>query len=205
MTSDVRKPVIGLAGAIGSGKSFVARILAERGCAVIDSDQLARDATDLPQVRKRIAEAFGPTMLDRDGKADRRAIAAHVFGDRAKLATLESIIHPPVHEARHAMRQRYAADPAVVAIVEDCPLLYEVGLDAECDVVIFVQASRQTRLARVAGRGWSEKDLADREKNQLGLDFKASRADYVIDNDEGEDHVRQQVASVLSLILQTLP
>jgi len=205
MTSDKRKPVIGLAGAIGSGKSFVARILAERGCAVIDSDQLAREATDQPQVREQIVEAFGSDMFDDDGHADRRAIAAHVFGDRQRLEWLESIIHPLVHEARHALRSRYAADPAVVAIVEDCPLLFEKRLDAECDVVIFVQASPRTRLARVADRGWSEKDLADREKNQLGLDFKASRADYVIDNDEGEDHTRKQIASVLSLILQPLP
>jgi dephospho-CoA kinase len=205
MTSDGRKPVIGLAGAIGAGKSFVARLLAECGCAVIDSDQLACEVTDRPVVRKRIAEVFGPGVLDTDGRVDRRAVAARVFGDRQRLEQLESIIHPLVHEARHALRDGYAADLRVKAIVEDCPLLFEAGLDAECDVVIFVRASSQTRLARVAARGWSEKDLADREKNQLGLDFKCSRADYVIDNDEGKDFTRKQVASVLSLILQTLP
>src|SRR5690606_11120875 len=79
-------------------------------------------------------------------------------------------------------------------IVEDCPLLFEVGLDKQCDVVVFVSTQPEIRLARVkATRGWSQEELAEREKNQLGLDIKASRADYILDNSADESQTANQV------------
>ena len=92
-------------------------------------------------------------------------------------------------------------DPAVRAIVEDTPLLVEKNLDAQCDVLVFVHASEETRKQRVlATRGWDATELARREKNQCSLDTKRSMADYVVDNDAGLEECREHVRRVLSQI-----
>ena len=200
-----QKPVIGLTGGIGSGKSFVARQLAELGCAVIDSDELAGQALDDPHVRRLIAERWGGQVFGGDGRVDRAALARIVFPDTAQLQELERMVHPRVHELRGELRSRYQTDPTVRALVEDCPLLVENQLQDECDATVFVRADRGTRLRRVAERGWSDRDLAAREKNQLGLDIKAELADYVIANDADEAHCMAQVRGVLSQILSALP
>jgi dephospho-CoA kinase len=205
MATEQRKAVIGLTGGIGSGKSYVARLMAELGCAVIDSDMLAHEALADEQVRSGIAERFGRQVFGATGEVDREALAQIVFGDATELSMLEQLIHPFVRRERMRLRQTYQGDPAVVAIVEDCPLLLEKQLGDECDVTIFVQADRATRLRRVARRGWTASELAKREKNQLGLDHKAKYADYVIVNDADEAHCLAQVKGALSKIFSALP
>ncbi len=197
-----RKPVIGLVGGVGSGKSLVARQFAELGCGVVDADQLARDAYADPSVREQIVQWWGKDVMKPDGSLDRRRIASIVFDAPAEKTRLEELIHPRVFTGRQALHKRFEADPAVVAIVEDCPLLLEVGLDEQCDAVVFVDAPREHRLARVtATRGWDEAELDRREKNQIGLDKKADRADYVLKNDAGEAECFAHVRRVLSQIL----
>jgi len=200
-----KKPVIGLTGGIGAGKSLVARQLAELGCFIIDADALARDALADPRVRSAIAQRWGAHLLDDTGHVQRQALAGVVFNAPTELAALEQIIHPLVNLQRYKLREQAMADPRFRAVVEDCPLLLEKKLDSECDVTIFVSAPRSIRLARVAKRGWSDKDLADREKNQLGVDFKEKLADHTIVNDADELHCRDQVQSVLSQILRYQP
>lgn len=196
------KPVIGLLGAPGSGKSYVARRFEALGCAVIDADVLAREALQEPAVRDRLVEWWGERVLDGAEGVDRRAVGRIVFNDREALAALEGLTHPRVGAKRRALRERYQADPAVVAIVEDSPLLMEKGLDAEVGVLVFVEAPWAERLARVrAERGWDEAELARREKNQSPLDTKRRRADYVVQNHKGVSDVLSQVRRVLFLIL----
>src|SRR5690606_3719789 len=89
-----RKPVIGLAGGIGSGKSTVARMLAELGCTVSDSDAAARAALEDHDVRKRIVDQWGDAILDSGGRIDRSKLAAIVFNDPAQRRLLEAITHP---------------------------------------------------------------------------------------------------------------
>jgi len=199
------KPVIGLLGGIGAGKSFAARQFALLGCAVIDSDELATTALGDPDVRRQVADRWGLQVLDESGRVDRKALAQLVFKDADELQLLEQMIHPKVHELRSNLRRQYQADPAVPAIVEDCPLLLEKDLVDQCDVIVFVDADRPLRLQRVAERGWSDKELAQREKNQLALDAKADISDHIIDNSADEAHCARQVRGVFSLILQALP
>ncbi|MCC7204502.1 MAG: dephospho-CoA kinase [Phycisphaeraceae bacterium] len=196
------KPILGLIGGVGSGKSLVARQFASLGCAVIDADQLARQALDRPAIREQLRQWWGPDVLDEAGRVDRRAMAQRVFSNPQELARLEGLIHPEVHAGRERLRGQYLADPDVVAIVEDCPLLLEKGIDAGCDVVVFIDAPRDVRLARVAAsRGWAEAELDRREKNQWPLDKKVQRADYVIKNDAGVQECLTQTRRVLSQIL----
>jgi dephospho-CoA kinase len=200
------KPVIGLMGGIGSGKSLVAKQLESLGCGVIDADRLAREALDQPDVQQQLAHWWGSRVTGPDGRVDRRALSKIVFEDPEALGQLECLVHPIVHQGRAALRERYQQDPGCVAIVEDCPLLLEKGIDKSCDAVVFVQAGESTRLSRVAKtRGWTAQELHRREKNQLGLDIKAQSADYIVSNDATEQDCLSQVRDVLTQILQQRP
>ena len=196
------KPVIGLLGAPGSGKSLVARQLQQLGCAVIDADLLARQVLDEPAVRDQIVAWWGDGMVDAAGNVNRQAVGAIVFEHPAELAKLEALTHPRVHARRDQLRQQYQADPSIKAIVEDCPLLLEKQLEGVCDVLVYVDAPWEVRLARVQRtRGWDEAELRRREKNQWPLDTKRSRADYVVSNHATESETLTQVRRVLSQIL----
>ncbi|MAE61863.1 MAG: dephospho-CoA kinase [Planctomycetaceae bacterium] len=196
------KPIIGLAGGIGSGKSLVARQLAGLGAAVVDADHIARQALDQPDVIRQLTDWWGTQILTPDRKIDRKKIADLVFADPDQRRRLESLIHPIVAEHRHRIVDQAQADSAVKAVIIDAPLLFEAGLDAICDAVIFVHADREIRLRRVAQeRRWDAQELDRREISQMGLDFKRQQAHHVVDNDSDESNCLAQVRDVFSRIL----
>jgi dephospho-CoA kinase len=196
-------PTIGLAGGIGAGKSRVSRILAGLGCVVSDSDADARVVLTDPEVVATLRSWWGDEVVGVDGAIDRSRVAARVFADSEARARLQGLVHPRIHERRAA---RFAAAPqGTRAFVIDAPLLFEAGLDAECDAVIFVDAPRDVRLARVAAnRGWSDAELAGREAAQWPIEEKRSRATIVIDNSkDDDDRLSSQVADALDRINRT--
>lgn len=196
-----RPVVIGLVGGIGSGKSTVARLLEEFGAAVSDSDGEAKNLLRDGDVRDLLAKRWGPGVLDAHGDVDRAAVARIVFGDSAERAYLESVIHPRLHARRKAALAEAAAR-GVRAFVIDAPLLFEAGVDRECDTVIFVDAPADQRLARVrATRGWPAEELSRREAAQLPLDEKRRRSGYTVANSGSESDLRRNVRSVLDTIL----
>lgn len=187
-------PIFGLAGGIGSGKSEVARILASLGCFVIDSDKEAKEALDRPEVRNQLTQWWGQGILLPDRKVNRKAIADIVFKSDKDRAALEALIHPLVRARRADLRKQAQAAGAKAAII-DAPLLFEAGVDAECDAVIFVDAPRPTRIARIAARGWDEAELARREAAQLPHEEKQRRSTITIPNDGSPDELRTRVAT----------
>lgn len=200
------RPVIGLMGGPGSGKSTVAKLFAELGCAIIDADRLAHDALQLDLVKQQVRERWGDAVFDTGGDVDRSALGRIVFADPAALQDLEAIIHPRVHEGRLQERKQHQADAKVVAIIEDCPLLLESKLDQQCDKLVFVDAPDETRLQRVqSSRGWDAVELKKRDEKQLPLDTKRQAADYVISNDQDLAHTREQVRNVLQSITHATP
>lgn len=174
-------PVIGLAGGIGAGKSAVARAFADLGCTVSDSDAQARLALERDDVRRTLVEWWGRGVLDDRGRVDRSAVASIVFDRDDERARLEGLIHPLVRRSRESLIEEAAAAGAPAVIV-DAPLLFEAGLDAECDAVVFVDAPRDVRLARLAARGWDDAELRRREKAQLPLEEKRRRSSYHLEN-----------------------
>lgn len=199
MPETARPPVIGLAGAIGAGKSTVAGMLGEAGCLVSDADRLAREALEDPEVLAQLVGWWGAGVVDGTGTADRRAIAGIVFEDAEARSRLEGLIHPRVHAARSAAFE--AAPAGTPALVIDAPLLFEAGLDDQCDSVIFVDAARQTRLERVAERGWDAAELDRREAAQWPLDRKRRASDHVLINDADPASLRTQVLELLETIV----
>ena len=193
--------VIGMAGGIGAGKSEVARAFAKAGCVVADSDKAAREALDRPDVREQLVAWWGDQILGEGGRVDRKQVAAVVFGDPAQRERLEKLVHPVVRQSRAELiaQARAAGAPGVVI---DAPLLFEAGLDAECDAIVFVDAPRAVRVSRVREtRGWDEAELARREKVQLPLDAKRNRSDYEVVNDADPERLRAEARRILDQIL----
>jgi dephospho-CoA kinase len=189
--------VVGLTGGIGSGKSEVARMFTALGAHLIDADQLAREVVE-PGSRglAEIVEAFGPDVLDRDGRLDRKKVAAIVFKDPDKRAVLERIVHPRVLEAAMA-RIATLAERGAKVVVYDVPLLYETGLDRHFPEVIVVDVDPATQRARLAGRGgMSADEIEDRIRAQMALADKVKRAHWVIDNRGSLDETRAQVEAL---------
>ena len=196
------KPVIGIAGGVGSGKSFIARLFGELGCAVIDSDAQVRAAYLDPSVRQTIRSWWGDEVFLPGGEINRAAIARKVFADEGQRRRLEGLIHPWVAEARRRDMSAAANDPQTVAYVWDTPLLFEAGLAPECDAVVFVDAPEEVRLERVRKtRGWDAAELRRRENLQWPLDKKRRISHYVVTNTADADDPRGQVREVLSRIL----
>lgn len=203
MTSkhDTKRPLIGLTGGIGAGKTEVARILADLGCCVVNSDELAREALRDPYVKSEIRSWWGGGVFNSASEVDRSAVASVVFSDPEQRRRLEGLTHPWIEARRKAI---FSAAPAdTPAFVIDAPLLVEAGLDADCDAVIYVDAPRELRLKRVKdSRGWSEEELARREAAQFPLDRKRKAAHHCVSNDGDRDALRGRVRRVLNEIIR---
>jgi dephospho-CoA kinase len=197
-----KKPIIGVAGGIGSGKSTVAAILAELGSAVVSADRLNHEELNAPEVRDELRRWWGDDVLTADGRVDREAVRRLVREDGAARARLEELVHPRIARRRDALTEECQADPSVRAIVWDIPLLFEVGLSDRCDHVIFVEADPEVRRHRVRReRGWSSEDLAGFEAAQMSLDLKRTRADFRVVNNSDRGDLRRQVEDVFSRVL----
>ncbi len=196
------KPIIGIVGGIGSGKSLVADLFGEMGCALSKSDEHVREAYRRPEVKAAVRQWWGDASIAKDGEVDRKVIAQRVFEHPAELKRLETLIHPLVGRIRDEQMDRALREREIKAFIWDTPLLYEVGLDKLCDAVVFVEAPIEQRLARVRQhRGWSDSDLNQREKSQMPLDKKRSLAQYIVDNTADVAFARRQVEAVLSRVL----
>lgn len=196
------KPVVGLSGGVGSGKSAVARILAELGAAVIDSDELSRREIDMPEVRAMLVRWWGTEVLDSEGEVDRKRVSSIVFGNPSQRHRLESLLHPRIAVRRADLMAEYDKRQEVRMIVLDSPLLYEVDLDLICDAVVFIEADFETRLKRSEkSRQWSREELVRRENSQQPLDMKRARADHTCINESTLATLRAQVEGIFAQIV----
>jgi dephospho-CoA kinase len=196
------KPIIGIAGGIGSGKSFIANLFTPEGCAVIDSDAQVRSAYTNPEVLDILRKWWGDTVFHSDGSVNRAAIAKRVFANPPERLRLEGLLHPLVGKLRHRQMEELANKPEIVAFIWDTPLLFEAGLNGQCDAILFVETPLDVRQERVARtRGWSPEELLRRENLQWPLDRKRQISDYVIQNTADAGVARSQVRDVLSRIL----
>jgi dephospho-CoA kinase len=176
-------PLVALTGGIASGKSTIARRLAEHGAVVVDADAVVRELQQPGEpVLAAIAAEFGDGVLDEDGRLDRAALGGIVFGDPARLSRLNGIVHPAVRaETQRRFRDALAADPAAV-VVYDVPLLAEARGAEEWDAVVVAHAPADVRRARlVSERGMSEGEAAARIANQASDEERLALADVVID------------------------
>ena len=174
---------VGLTGNIAAGKSSVADVWRTLGATVIDADELARRAVEPgTPAHAAIAEAWGPAVLAADGALDRAALRRIVFADPAARERLESIVHPAVAAFRDQAYAEARARGDRIAIA-DIPLLFEVGMADDFDVVVLVDAPEETRLMRLVGdRGLAPDEARAMIGAQMPAALKRARADLVIEN-----------------------
>lgn len=190
------KPVIGLVGGIGAGKSTAARLLAARGGLVIDADALGHAALEEPDIRQSVLRQWGDraNLLRPDGRIDRKALGRVVFGNSADRRALEATVFPYIRVRALSALAAAQADPAVRFVVLDAAVMLEAGWDGVCDKVVYVDAPRSHRLARVAARsGWTDAELTAREAAQWPAGRKMAAADAVVVNDAGPEELGRQL------------
>src|SRR6185503_13477110 len=191
--------LIGLTGNIASGKSEVARILADRGATIIDADELARAAVrPETQALRDIVKRGGKEVVKQDGSLDRDALRRIVFADRDELDALNRIVHPGVTRMRdrEVALAKERGDPIVVCVI---PLLFERTLVDEFDAIMRVDAPRPVRLERlVTTRGLEETEAMNMIAAQMPAELKRARADHCIDNNGSLDDLERDVDALWS-------
>jgi dephospho-CoA kinase len=193
------KPVIGLIGAIGAGKSTAARCFAARGGCVIDADALGHEALAQPEIVEQLGARWGAGVRKPDGTLDRRSIARIVFGHPQERNALERLVFPYIGERCLQEIARAMADPVVRFVVLDAAVLLEAGWNTAVDRIVYIDAPRDVRLARLAARsGWTDADLTAREAAQWPDQTKKARADAVIVNAAGPEELQEQVDRLLT-------
>jgi dephospho-CoA kinase len=194
------KPVIGLIGGIGAGKTAAARAFAARGGAVIDADALGHEALDQPEVRQQVLDRWGSrgNLVKPDGRLDRRAIGRIVFAEPAELRALEGMVFPYIGMRAQQEIERAQARADAKFVILDAAVMLEAGWSDACDWIVYVDAPRDIRLARLAARSrWSDAELAAREAAQWPAERKMKHADAVIVNDAGLVELQTQVDQLL--------
>lgn len=186
--------IIGITGGIGSGKSTVAEMLASLGGRVIDADTIAHNVLSYQEVKDRIFKRWGKGVFNKYGEVDRNLLAKAAFSTREQIEGLNRIIHPIVIDEIKGQIEEIERGDNVQAIVIDAALLVESNLANLCDIVLFVDAKKQTRRRRVKDdRNWESAELAGRERFQQSLVLKKKNSDYVIDNDFSKENTINQV------------
>jgi len=190
--------LIGLTGGIGSGKSTVANLLAERGAVVIDADEIAHGVYDPgTEGYEQVVARFGTDILDADGAVDRAKLGVRVFGDRQALTDLNAIVHPLVRKTVVSrISEALAEDPGAVVVVE-AALMTETGWSGgagELWVVVADPRIAAERLIRL--RGMDPDDVRLRMAAQASNEERRRHATYVIENNGSLLDLEAEVAAV---------
>jgi dephospho-CoA kinase len=185
--------VLGLTGGIGSGKSTVARLIADLGVPVLDADQLAREVVEPGRPALAEVAAAWPQAIGPDGRVDRKRLAGIIFADAAQRVRLEAITHPRIQALSDERLAELAVKGHALAVYE-ASLLVESGRYKDFDGLVVVTASPETQLERILARGdLTEAEAQARIDAQLPLLAKVRVATHLIDNDGELEATKEQV------------
>lgn len=192
---------VGLTGNIATGKSTVARMLADLGAEAIDADQVTREVMRAgTPVHAAIVGTFGPEALAPDGEIDRQRLGEIVFADPAALARLEALCHPATLAA---IDDRIAASKAEVVVIEAIKLI-EAGMAEQYDQVWVTHCPPEQQIERLVSlRGMGAAEAAQRVAAQPPQAGKVARADVVIDTATTLDETRAQVEAAWQQVVES--
>ncbi|MFM1790380.1 MAG: hypothetical protein RLZZ526_707 [Actinomycetota bacterium] len=187
--------LLGLTGGIGSGKSTVSALLAQRGAVIIDADAIVKELQEPGQpLLKELSDEFGESIIREDGSLDRVALAGIAFADKDKLAALNKIVHPAVgREMNRRLEEQRTTDNVVVL---DITLLAENPRKGLCGVIV-VDVPVDVAVSRLMEfRGFKEDDARARVANQTSREKRVAIADRIVDNSGDMSALEEQVAAV---------
>lgn len=191
-------PIIGIVGGIGSGKSLVADAFVGFGGHLIRADHLGHEALQQTDIHSKLVERWGKGILNDAGEIDRGKVGRIVFADANELRALESLVFPFIEKRILEEIARARAKSDVKFIVLDAAIMLETGWIRHCERIVFVDAPRSLRLARLKEhRGWNEDEVARREAMQLPIEEKKRCASEIIANDGQREKVVRQAQDAL--------
>lgn len=186
--------IIGLCGQSGAGKTTALEVFEKSGFATIDCDEVSRYVTspDSPCI-KALAQRFGESILNSDKTLKRQALADIVFSDAESLADLNKITHKYILEEVFRRLDTFRERGFKVAVV-DAPVLFESGLDRDCDTTLAICADLETRLKRITERDGIDRERAEARVSRQLSDTELSRlAHRVIYNNSDAATFRREV------------
>lgn len=185
--------VLGITGGIASGKTTVVRFFKKEGFPVVDGDIIARKVVE-PETDglKALEKNFGPTILQSNGKLDRKKLGSIIFSDEKKRQLVDETLDPFIRG--EISRQIQEAKKSNDLVIVDIPLLYERHYEILMDKVAVVYVSPAIQLKRLMARNeLSEKEALMRINSQLSLEEKKKRADILFDNCDSIETTHKQV------------
>ncbi|EPG0636101.1 dephospho-CoA kinase [Listeria monocytogenes] len=185
---------IGLTGSVATGKSTVSNMIQQAGIPLVDADIAARKVVEPgTEGLKEIVAYFGEEILLADGTLDRAKLGEIIFKDKEKREKLNEITHPRVKDYMLEARERFFRVGEELVFF-DIPLLFESHLESLVDQIVVVWTTPETELKRLMERNnLTKEDALRRIESQMGIDEKARKADFVIDNNEPLEKTQKQV------------
>ena len=200
--------IIGLTGGIGTGKSTVSNIFRQKGIPVVDTDVIAREVIDYPEVVNEIIRNFGTEILEEETqqeqgqnkfkkkKISRNKLGQIVFKDEKKVGILNSIMHPLIIKVMKEQTEKLKKDNKI--IVADVPLLFEIHLEKEFDITVLVYADKETQIKRIMKRDKRTlKQAEDIINSQMDIEEKKKKSNYIIYNNEDFEKLTEETEKFL--------
>lgn len=192
--AEIMGKTIGLTGSVATGKSTVSNLIQQAGIPLVDADIAARKVVEPgTEGLKEIVAYFGEEILLADGTLDRAKLGEIIFKDKEKREKLNEITHPRVKDYMLEARERFFRAGEELVFF-DIPLLFESHLESLVDQIVVVWTTPETELKRLMERNnLTKEDALRRIESQMGIDEKARKADFVIDNNESLEKTQKQV------------
>ncbi|EEY34095.1 dephospho-CoA kinase [Pseudoleptotrichia goodfellowii] len=200
--------IIGLTGGIGTGKSTVSNIFRQKGIPVVDTDVIAREVIDYPEVVNEIIRNFGTEILEEETqqeqgqnkfkkkKISRNKLGQIVFKDEKKVGILNSIMHPLIIKVMKEQTEKLKKDNKI--IVADVPLLFEIHLEKEFDITVLVYADKETQIKRIMKRDKRTLEQAeDIINSQMDIEEKKKKSNYIIYNNGDFEKLTEETEKFL--------
>ncbi len=197
----MKVPLIVVTGPIASGKSTVAKVMAEGGGVYVDADTLAHAALDDPGFVRKLGEEFGQGIMGDDGKVSRLRLAGTVFPDQRKLDRLNVLIRPYVKKLAREKLNELAETSEYIVL--DAVLFLQYRFRLKADLVVLTDAPEEVRIRRMMRRnGFNRKEAELRIERQKGLFADWENAGVRLDTDIPLDVVRKEAARIRDEFLE---
>jgi len=200
--SSTKKIKVAITGNIGSGKSTFTKFLFEAGYPVILADDISKEilAGD-PEVRIEVINEFGAQSF-LENKINKKYIADNIFSDPKKLKKINSILHPRVRKRIEFLSQEYFNESDIVFV--EAALIFESKIENMYDYVVLITADKELRMTRsTATKKISKEDFIKRDQNQMNVESKKKKADFIFTNDGTVLELKQKAILLINLLKPT--
>ena len=187
--------IVGLTGGIAMGKTTISQFLKSKAIPVVDADQIAHEILTVEEVKVKLMDTFGESILDKNQNIDRRKLGPIVFNDQRQLEKLNIIVQPYIRTEIVRQLDTFSASKVVVL---DAPVLFEQGYEKMVDYLMVIKTSAQIQVERLMQRdSLNEIDAQKRIQAQMPIEEKVKKADIVIDTSGTIEETRSQVVKWL--------